>query len=291
MSEETAVVDDAQNQRNEESAPVPPPTPEYSFQPPPGYILLPEQVYQLLVKSAEQHRPPLTEDRPTRAAKKSDRTVYLRVRRPIHLGDIKTQINPGEVVEFIPHKSVTIRGKVSNELGSFLGCFNKQWPGSPSYDPRYDPVFDIDDESMIYLETILGGSQFRGPRPRTERQRIEEEERYSATRYRTDAGIEGARFSTTPQPTARQYNEVEFGDDYDELPPRGSQARKELIHNMSIEQLNAPGRRGTGMENYDVGNVASIPTTGYASDQRTVARVPGRPADDGNARPARMRRR
>jgi len=246
-----------------------PPAPE-------GYVLVPKDVYDLLLKQATP------KEDSAKARKPIETTIYLQVLQAIHLGDIKTQVNPDEIVEWIPRRSITIRGKINSELGSFLSVFNKQSPGHSRYDPAFPPVFVVSPESQEDFAKVLGYGNITGRAAAgglSEKDRIQGEETLSprSKKVKVAAGLE---FDTTPQPTAEDLQE--FDDDYQarlhgELPPRGSAERKEMIHKGNIERMNAPGQKVAGLNSGDGADlsVEDFPVQqNTQSDQRVVAQVP-----------------
>ena len=255
------------------------------FQPPAGYVLVPQAIYDMMMAQMKNPTPNYPQALEAPQSKKSnEKPIYLRVLRPIHLGDIKTQVNPEEIVEWVPRRSITIRGKLNTELGSFLSAFNKQLKGSRSYDPSFPPVFEVQPESQDDFDAAIGLATSKA-RPVTESDRIKAEERGRSTRRGTEVEVSpGVRIGTMPQPTQHDIDEIEqnltdrtYGDN---LPPRGSQARREMIHNTSIEKANSAGQR-TAQRNEDFATPDQIPVQNSVSDQRTVAGIDGPPADEG----------
>lgn len=288
----------------------PSPTPSVpSYTPPSGYVLVEERVYNLLLsgQSGAQER---------ERAHIKDKTIYLEVLVPMHIGDIRTQINPGETIQWIPNKSVTIRGKVSNTLGSFLAIWNKQDPRSPRYDRNYNPVFRVKNPED--LETVLGPARRVVTRPlERDEDRIAREEGRNATRHHAPGlNIQqppgrGQRqadldLRSAPQPRPEHFpaahqapqdsqtnldveDQADYDDEFDEvseeqtldgLPPRGSAARRQLIHESSADRLATTTRRGTGLP-VETETVENFPVEiGSRDSGRVVARVPGPSADE-----------
>jgi hypothetical protein len=239
------------------------------FQAPEGYVLVEKAMYEFLLAQVQAAKTPaLTEKRQA-----FDREIYLTVLRPMHLGDIKTQLNPGETVAWIPRKSITVRGMENHTLTSFLAIWNKQDPRSPKYDPKFPPVFAIDPECEEDLVKALGPvpNRIMTRAPETEEDRIAREERRGdAARKKANIGIENAgEIHTAPQPKIS-----------DGLPPSGSEERKALIHATSMERLNTAGRKAAGIE-LEQETPESFPVESRQHNQRVVATIPGLPADSG----------
>lgn len=287
---------------------IPSPQSNSSYIPPPGYVLVEERAYNLLIsgQTGAQER---------ERAHVKDKTIYLEVLVPMHIGDIRTQINPGETIQWIPNKSITIRGKVSNTLGSFLAIWNKQDQRSPRYDRLYNPVFRVKNPED--LESVLGPVRRGVSRVERDEDRIAREEGRNPTRQRAQ-GINiqsppaprGQRnasnmdlhqapqpqpqhFPVGHQPTQNEldvenqeeYEEEEFDEvqedqTVDGLPPRGSEARRQMIHDSSAERLATTTRRGTGLP-VETETVESFPVeVGSRDSGRVVARIPGPSADE-----------
>ena len=168
-----------------------------NFNVPDGYVLVPKDIYDLLMNS-------------NRSPQKSDvvvkKAIHLRVIRPLHLGDIRTQLSPGEVVSWIPYESITIRGRKHDTLGSFLSVWNKQDSTSPTYEETHPRFFEVENPEVY--DEIFQNRKTRA-RTKTEIQRLRQEEKTDDPTV-SNARVEG----------------VEFGE---EMPPRGSQERKEAI--------------------------------------------------------------
>src|SRR4051812_15919960 len=105
-----------------------------TYQPPEGYVLLEQRMYDKLMELVYGDDKKLG---------RKVKTIYLKILRPYYLGDIKTQLNPGEIVDWVPRESLVIRGSRSTSLGSFLTIWNRQDPRSPRYDPDFPPIFDV----------------------------------------------------------------------------------------------------------------------------------------------------
>jgi hypothetical protein len=165
-----------------------------AFTIPDGYVLLPQAVYDSLVKSSEVT--PADVKKP----------VHLLVRRAVSLGDIRTQLNPDERIEWIPKVSVTIRGKVHTTLGSFLTIWNKQDPNVKAYDPDSAPFFEVLNPEVLDSYYKMQELTSRPARPvngnTAEVNRIRREE-------------ERGTVKSAPVP--------------EDLPPRGSPERKAMI--------------------------------------------------------------
>jgi hypothetical protein len=245
---------------------------QYTMQPPPGYVLIPEKLYQMLLREKEAAaETPNSSKKPS----KKETVFHLRVLRPMHLGDIKTNINPGEKVSYVPTKSITIRGRKHDDLGSFLNIWNSQWPGSPRYNPGFEPVFEVDPDQKAELEALIGGprSTTRRSYISGEQERINREEsRHSRGNTREAARSEGVQFEDDES-------------DYDMLPPSGSDARKDLITQACLGQRKRPGHEQDVVETVD-----SFATTRNVQDYRVVAKIPGRKGDEGVS-PAKRRAR
>lgn len=110
-----------------------------SYQVPPGYVLVPEAIYQMLLEKSKT--PPVQVSK--------DREVFVKMLRPLHLGDIKTQVSPNEIIKWIPFKSITIRGTEHTKLGSFLAIWNKTWSGSPQYSSDYPQYFEVQNPDVL----------------------------------------------------------------------------------------------------------------------------------------------
>lgn len=237
------------------------PTHPNSFTPPPGYVLLPQAVYDMLVRQAEG-----TGQGGPRAA--TDKIIHLRVLRPVQLGDIKTQLNPEEEIEWVPRKSVTVRGKENHILGSFLCYWNRQDPRSFKYDPHFSPVFDIINPET--LDEVLGPA----PQKRNVRRPIDEE----TARIRREEGKGDATARHTSEPVQglkMTHGPVASSD----LPPPGSPERKALIHGQSIERQNVAQRRTAGLGNEEPESVEDFKVTTGRQDQRVIGMIDGPSAE------------
>jgi hypothetical protein len=170
-----------------------------AFSIPAGYVLLPQAVYDSLVKSSEA------------TPAESRKPVHLKVLRAVSLGDIRTQLNPDERIEWIPKVSVTIRGKPHNTLGSFLTIWNKQDPNARAYDQHSAPFFQVLNPEILESYQKAQGIEGRPTRASgnaTEVSRIANEEKNGTVK-------------AAPVP--------------EDLPPRGSEARKALILQRSLD--------------------------------------------------------
>jgi hypothetical protein len=253
------------------SPPSPPATPSYSsFSPPPGYVLVPQDMYDLMKARLSSPVQDVTPPSPTSRKLTQAPLINLQVLRPCQLGDIRTQINPGETISWIPNKSITIRGRVHDKLDSFLTAWNQQTPGNPYYNPKFDKLFKINDDSIDDAIAFLSIPDPRLRTPVSDAQRIRREEQggYSLRRH---AAVDG----------------VTMGDEEDDLPPRGSEDRKRLM----VEAcLNRRDRYDTGEVQEDTSpqvNNSQIRVNSVGS----VARIPGPPADETPANPRRRLQR
>lgn len=300
------------------SEPQVPETP-LSFTPPPGYVLVPEGVYNMMINQAQT---PVVVQTPTKEEKTP---LLLSVLRQMHLGDIKTNIGPGDQISFVPQESITIRGRKYHNLDSFLSVWNKQNPDSPRYKPQFAPVFSLDNpqDYLIYHPASFRGPQAQAvatPAPVEDQQRISQEE------SQHPGAAQLPQFSQAPTPTQQQIDAVGVQAHHPpqgaqtfspqtpadvasmagsqpyqgagnqqqvqvpvqqpaQLPPRGSAERKALIvaaggnpqlanriaGGIEIQQPQAGGKVVESPDQFAV--------HGVQGQQRTVAGVPGPPAE------------
>ena len=215
------------------------------IQPPQGYVLVEAKMYEKLLELA--YGGP--------SSKKNSSPVYLRVLKPYHLGDIKTQINPGEIIDWVPRESITIRGDRNTVLGSFLNLWNKQDPRSSRFDADFDPVFEV--QNVEVLESYLG--PFTSSVRVSNKSKIsEEEERIKSEELRGDAattdsnaGVANLKVKTT--------------------------SKKDTINKMSPERMVVSNKKVHGIE--DVESPNDFQLTTKVQDHRVVASIPGPSAE------------
>lgn len=250
---------------------------------PKGYKLIPEETYDFLMQFARGQRTIMMQDQQSQKSTQPKElpTIMLRVLRPIHLGDVRTQINPNEIVEWIPNRSITIRGKKHEELGSFMSVWVQQWPGSVRYNPKYSPVFEVEPDCMQDLINTIGpprrGSPVRGG-GEAARIKREEESGRGPGRRRTAAEIEHIDMSGVEDDS--------YEEDLDEpTPAMGSEERRNLI----IDACLGVRERGEGSEPEETSDFDLVRRS---TDYKTVGRVPGPPADEAKRQtPGRKPRR
>jgi len=246
MSDNAKVVDAPSNEVSE-------------FQVPAGYVLVPQDAYDLLVANSRG---------PNRGG--PEIPLYLRVLKPLHIGDIKAQVSPGEVIEWIPYKSLTIRGRKFNQLGSFLSVWNKTFPGTetiknPHYNAKHPKFFEV--ENPEDLDKAFGRRTFSGSAASmvSEEDRIIAEQSVRSSPENRDATASNARADG-----------VTFAEG---LPPRGSEARKQLIANSPVERLSAGRTAAAAIEQDENMSVEDFEVSVQTDDQRTVATIDGPTAE------------
>jgi len=224
-----------------------------NFSVPEGYTLIPTDMYNRLM---DKEQPTVSE------AKGTEVPIYLRVLKPLHFGDIKAQVSPDEQIVVVFSSYIKIRGRKFNELGSFMSIWNKTYEGSPKYEPKMEKFFEV--ENPEDLEKALEQHTHRRRKKPTpvlsEEQRIQSEE---ASRSRT--------------PT--QENAAADGIEMDGLPPRGSQARKDLIASRPVERVSAGKTAAAAIETDENMGVEDFRTSVTTDDQRVVATIDGPTAE------------
>jgi len=220
---------------------------------PEGYTLIPTDMYNRL----------MDKELPTaQGAKETEIPIYITMLKPLHFGDIKAQVSPDETITVVFSSYIKIRGRKFNELGSFMNIWNKTYPKSQRYDPKHPKYFEV--ENPEDLEKALGQHSHRRRKQPTpalsEEQRIQSEE---ASRSRT--------------PT--QENAAADGIEMDGLPPRGSQARKDLIASRPVERVSAGKTAAAAIETDENMGVEDFTTSVTTDDQRVVATIDGPTAE------------
>ena len=119
----------------QQSAPV-------SFVVPPGYKLIPIEIYESLLEQKSA--------KPKKKDEESDSPVYrVETVKQIMLGDIKVNLTPGLVFQYKENEYLVIHGKKYHQLGSFISAWNAQFNYNRKSSGNRPYYFEILNEAEV----------------------------------------------------------------------------------------------------------------------------------------------
>ncbi len=226
---------------------------------PEDYVALPRDVYQDLL------------NRPTNVVmdnqKRDDGGVkqFLRVLRKCYIGDCRLTLQPNEIIEYYPRRKFIVRGKTHEHLGSIRILIEGQKKGGREMFAR------IDDPATLTTDAWgdVVDAEVEDETNVEYNARIKQEERPEPTRQMTRKEMI-ASIGKNPQ---SNYQTVTAAPQQEELPPRGSQARKDLIKSRGLGNIDR--LRGEAPE-----KISDIKVLNTSRDSRVVGRIRGQAALD-----------
>jgi hypothetical protein len=118
-----------------------------TFEVPDGYVLIEEKAYRLMQDQLNSlvNTSGSTTQKQSKVTAVSDEAnaISLRVLRTVGLGNIRVNLNSNEVIDWVPNRKLIVRGKVHQNLDSFLILWNKQDPNLSTYQSDFDPFFEV----------------------------------------------------------------------------------------------------------------------------------------------------
>lgn len=279
-----------------------------AYEPPPGYVLVEKGLYQQMLKAfARAMDPAPVQAAPATPIMRDEYGVpipveeyrgvfHLRMLRQYWFGDINTNLQPGDEIEFCPGQYVKISGEKHKKLKAFLTVFRSQFgPDGPAPDVVKQPIFEIlnpdecPDPFLVFGRST--GPQKRRFASEEERVRFEEGKGDAAQRRVNVPGDvhDQLQLRTGPQPRTAQ-REVPPGK------PAGMTDRAWIIANMQADQIERPQGSNVGSgQNDQQAEPQSVSdfnvTSRMAGGGVAVAQIPGGPADEARAAAIRNPRR
>jgi hypothetical protein len=268
------------------------PTPETEdvyatpYKAPRGYVLVEESQYRNLLKAQEtlmnlSLRGPQTTSRSSERNSEREsppnEVIKLRMLRQMWLGDINTNLTPGDEIEFSPGNYIKVGGELHRKMKSFLAAFKIQYGPKVDEEVYQNPFFEIlnpdicPDPHRVFGQTSISKSRFN-----TEEARIAYEEK-SGDSARKRVNVPGdvhdqLQMRTAPSPRV----DIE----------QANRSKAQIIHGMTADAIERPQGSNVGSQNED-----SEPqtvedfqiTSRMAGGGKTVSAIPGPPADEGRA--------
>lgn len=229
---------------------------------PEDYVALPRDVYQDLLNRPTNVVMDNTNKRDDSGGVKQ----YLRVLRKCYIGDCRLTLQPQEIIEYYPRRKFIVRGKTYEHLGSIRILIEGQKKGGREMFERIeDPATlttdawgdvvdaEVEDESNVEYNA-----------------RVKQEERPEPTRQMTRKEMIA---SIGKNPPSNYQTVTAAAPVQEELPPRGSQARKNLIKSRGLGNIDR--LRGETPE-----KISDIKVLNTSRDSRVVGKIRGQAALD-----------
>lgn len=227
------------------------------FTAPPGYVLVEEGMYALMKKALQDSLSGATAPRPA-VQNDGKPAIRLQVVRGCHIGDINKAVqasnDPNHEIEWIPNLYIKIGGQKYEKMDSFLALFNKQNPYSQSFSEKAIHHFRVLNPEVLdfYFKKKTAG-----------------EVRAQVATPRAAAPAPAAPRPSVPAQPAPNAAVTRRS----ELPPVGSQERKEFFLNRSPHGSPVkpviPGMPGNTPE-----EISSIPVNrGQNAGRQTVSTI------------------
>ena len=240
----------------------PPAIPEGFKLVPEDFVVLPREVYEDLL-----HREPPAKSAIRDKKEELPECQYLRVLRRVYIGDCRVTLQKDDVIEYYPRRKFVVRGKSYEQLTSLLHLINSQKRTGREYFEKITQSSDLATDSwgeVVMADDPLSESN------EDYKERVQKEERAQPQLSRKEmiANIGKQTPTNRHQEVKATIEEVSDG-----LPPRGSEARKQLIARSGMRNVDTLA--GTKPE-----KISDIKVLNTSRDSRVVARIRGQAALD-----------